>query len=69
MQIYQLEIKAEKMEAQLRREQEYLLKTNDIKRKLEMASVEHIHERDCLRESLREKRGKRRALHSSSFLC
>jgi hypothetical protein len=66
MQIYQLEITVEKLEAQLRREQQHLLKTNDAKRKLEMASVEHIRERDCLREGLREKRG--RALHSS-FLC
>lgn len=32
-----------------------------------MAQVEHVHERDKLRMSVREKKNRSRALHSASF--
>ena len=54
--IYELEIKVEKLEKQLREGQEYWLKTKDIKRRLEMTSVEHVHEKDYFRMTLKDKK-------------
>lgn len=67
MQIYELEIKAEKLEKQLREGQEVLIKDREAKRKLEMAEVEHVHERDQYRLSLRERKPHHKAKKAISF--
>jgi len=39
----------------------------ELRRRLEMAEVEHVHERDKLRMSIREKRARGKIAHSTSF--
>jgi hypothetical protein len=45
----------EKLEGQLRREQEYLAKTTDLRRKLEIAEVDRVHDTIRLGGSFKSK--------------
>lgn len=58
----------DKLEEQLRKEQETTQKNSEARRKLELAEVEHIHERARLHKSLRDKQWKRPSRANSFIL-